>query len=93
LPAIAERLAVQLDKDQVFRWDVKPGVYELRVNASPSGDAADLVLEGAAEGPLNLTFEPGKDETLTRQIKVEGGPLRLRAAGRCLLRWLVLTEK
>jgi hypothetical protein len=28
-----------------------------------------------------------------RQIKVEGGSLRLRATGRCLLRWLVLAEK
>jgi hypothetical protein len=93
LAARVERHAVQLDKDQVFQWDVKPGVYELRVNASPPGDPADLILAGASEGPLTLTFEPGKGETMTRQIKVAGGSLRLRATGRCLLRWLVLTEK
>jgi hypothetical protein len=40
-----------------------------------------------------MRFKPGSGETMARQIKVEGGPLRLRAAGRCLLRWLVLTEK
>ncbi len=93
LAARVERHAVRLDKDQVFQWDVKPGVYELRVNASPPGDAANLALEGAAEGPLTLTFKPGGAETMTRQIKVAGGPLRLRANNRCLLRWLVLMEK
>ncbi len=93
LAARAERHAVRLDKDQVFRWDVRPGVYELSVNAAPWGDAAELVLEGAADGPLRLKFAPGKGQTATRQVKVEGGSLRLRAADRCLLRWLVLAEK
>jgi hypothetical protein len=93
LAARVERHAVQMGEGQVFRWDVRPGTYELRVNAAPWGDTADLTLEGAAEGSLKLTFTPGTRETVTRQIRVEGGPLRLRAAGRCLLRWVALVEK
>ena len=93
LAARVERHAVQLDKNQVFQWDVRPGTYELRVNAAPWGDATELLLEGAADGPQSLKFAPGKGETATRQVKVEGGSLRLRAANRCLLRWLVLVEK
>ena len=92
LAAAVERHAVQFDKDQVFQCDVRPGTYELRVNALPTGDAADIVLEGVAGGPIALTFAADKGETVTRTIKIEGGSLRLRGGGRHLLRWLVLKE-
>ena len=93
LTVSVERHAVQFDTDQVFQCDVRPGTYDLRINAAPWGDSADIVVEGATGGPITLTFAPNKGETVKRTIKVEGTSLRLKSAGRCLLRWLVLTEK
>lgn len=93
MAAPVERYAVQVDQSHVFQFDVAPGRYELRMNAAPTHGPSKITLEGADEGPVTLHFIPDKSETLSRAITVSGDALRLRFAGRHLLRWLVLEEK
>ncbi len=88
-----ERYAVQMDQDDVFQFNVAPGDYELRLNAVPTHGRSRLDLEGADGGPIALEFSPNEKETLTHAISVSGRSVRLRAAGRHLLRWLVLEQK
>jgi hypothetical protein len=87
-----EKYAVKLDEDQVFRFDVEPGEYELRINASPWGQSADLVLEGAGHEPLTLTFQKGERETVSRRIRATGRTLKIRGTYQHLLRWLALEQ-
>ncbi len=86
------RHAVKFDKDQVFRCDVEPGSYELRIEVQPWRPSGDLILEGAVGGPKALTFSKGGGETIRRGITVEGNSLELKGTYQHLLRWMVLEK-
>lgn len=87
-----EKYAVKLDEDQVFRFDVEPGDYELRINASPWGGSADLLMGGTGDKPVRLNFRKGKGETVSCRINVTGRTLKIRGTYQHLLRWLVLEQ-
>ena len=83
---------MKIDKGQVFRCDVRPGSYTLRVNAQPWGESGDLVLDGAEPGPLRLKFTKGDGETLAQPVTVKGQFVTLTGTYQHLLRWMVLVE-
>ena len=87
-----EKYSVKIDKGQVFRFDVKPGTYELRVNAQPWGPSGDLLLTGATGGPIRLTFNKGTGETVVQKITVAGRSLQMAGTYQHQLRWLVFEE-
>lgn len=92
MPSKLEKYSVKFDKGQVFRCDVRPGSYELRIDAEPWGDSAGLILDGAEPGPIPLTFSKKDGQTITRRINVKGSFITLTGTYQHLLRWLVLEQ-
>jgi hypothetical protein len=91
MPNELDRAACKLDKNQEFRFRLKPGRYHLRLGVSPY-DNAHVSLKGSAGGPQSLPASKG-DSTFETTIEATDAVLSISVDNYALLRWLTVIEQ
>ncbi|MCY2953501.1 MAG: discoidin domain-containing protein [Planctomycetota bacterium] len=91
MPNELDRAACKLDKNQEFRFRLKPGRYHLRLGVSPY-DNARVSLKGSAGGPQSLPATKG-DSTVETTIEATDAVLSISIDNYALLRWLTVIEQ
>lgn len=84
--------SVQWRREDVFRIDAEPGVYDLEFKADLVSDGVKLAVRGGKDGEITLPLQKGKCQVASRVSVNPGQPLELQLSGKGRVMWATLIE-